>query len=111
MGFISQTPDPPYYAVIFTSVLKEWGVPSYQETANKMGQLVQDVEGFLGVESVRIGKNGITISYWKNKETIEQWKRNLEHQIAQEKGKSIWYESYQVRVVHVEKSYGKFQAL
>jgi len=49
---IAKTPDPPYYAVIFTSIRTE-GDHGYDETAARMLKLASQQSGFLGVESAR----------------------------------------------------------
>ena len=65
---IANTPAPPYYAVIFTSV-KTDNDPGYSEMAEKMIELAQKQEGFLGIESAR-EELGITVSYWRDLESI-----------------------------------------
>ena len=101
----ANTPKPPYYAVIFIS-LKGNDDFGYEEMAKKMVELVKNQDGFLGYESLR-DKNGfgITISYWKDLDSIKKWKNNLEHLKAQQKGKEQWYKRYKIRVVKVEKEY------
>jgi heme-degrading monooxygenase HmoA len=101
---ISQTPTPPYYAVIFTSTRTE-GDKGYHEMANKMVDLAQQQEGFLGVESAR-EDIGITVSYWRDLESIKNWRENFEHSIAREKGRAEWYKSFKVRICRVERDYG-----
>jgi len=103
---ISQTPQPPYYAVIFTSV-RTANDNGYSEMAERMVELAKKQPGFIGVESVR-NKVGITVSYWKDLESIRKWRENAEHQVAIEKGKKEWYESYKVRIAKVEREYGLF---
>lgn len=100
---IANTPKPPYYAVIFSS-LKTNDTDGYNEMANKMEELVKNQVGFLGMESVR-NKLGITISYWKNLDAIKQWKANMAHIEAREKGKSNWYKKFKVRICKVERDY------
>ena len=100
---IAQTPTPPYYAVIFTSV-KSADDKGYSEMAELMVNLAQQQAGFLGMESVR-ENIGITVSYWKDLESIKEWKNNSHHQIAKEKGKTDWYSSFKVRISKVEKDY------
>ncbi len=104
MSEIAETPKPPYYAVTFTSARTE-GENGYGEMAQKMFELAREQKGFLGVESAREGL-GITVSYWETLEDIENWKRNAEHKIAQQKGAEIWYESYKMRICLVERDYG-----
>ncbi|BDD04948.1 antibiotic biosynthesis monooxygenase [Aureibacter tunicatorum] len=102
---IANTPKPPYYAVVFTSVRVDDDGMEYGKMAELMGKLASEQEGFLGVESAR-EQVGITVSYWKDEASILKWKQNLQHRIAQEKGKSEWYQSYRTRVCKVERDYG-----
>lgn len=94
-----------YYAVIFTSKRTN-SDNGYEKMAVAMEELAQKEEGFLGIESARDAKLGITVSYWATLEDIKRWKDHAAHKIAQEKGKSDWYEQYQVRICKVEGSYG-----
>ncbi|MCP9199479.1 antibiotic biosynthesis monooxygenase [Gramella sp. GC03-9] len=100
---IAQTPNPPYYAVIFTSVLKTEH-PGYEEMALKMEELASEQPGYLGIESARSGI-GISVSYWKDLESIKNWKNHSEHLLAQELGKTKWYRSYSLRISKVERDY------
>src|SRR5215510_4455431 len=93
---ISKTPDPPYYAVIFTSLRTE-GDDGYAETAQRMEELSRQYPGFLGIESAR-SELGITVSYWSSLEAIKNWKQNSEHLMAQKKGKEKWYAAYRIRI-------------
>lgn len=100
---IAQTPEPPYYAVIFTSVRTD-GDNGYAEMADRMVELARQQDGFLGVESAR-NEVGITVSYWRDLEAIKKWKEQTEHKIAQTKGRHTWYNSFHVRVSKVEYDY------
>jgi heme-degrading monooxygenase HmoA len=103
---IAATPRPPYFAVIFTSIRNGAKSEDYSATADRMMALAVNVEGFLGVESVRDHSQlGITVSYWKDLESIKLWKQNGEHLIAQEKGKNDWYSAYTTRICKVERDY------
>lgn len=101
---IAKTPKAPYYAVIFTSVRTPVD-KGYSEMSEKMVKVAQEQPGFLGFETVR-NDLGITVSYWKNIESILNWKNHPEHQKARETGKSIWYAQYKVRICKVERDYG-----
>lgn len=94
---------PPYYAVIFTSVSTEMN-EGYAEMAEIMEKLAQQQEGYLGIESAR-NDIGITVSYWKDLESIRNWKQNVDHLEAQRKGRASWYQSYTVRIALVEREY------
>lgn len=101
---IAHTPEAPYYAVIFTSVRTE-GDNGYAEMADRMVELAQQQDGFLGVESAR-NEVGITVSYWRDLESIKRWKEHAEHSFAREKGRSEWYKSFKTRIAKVERDYG-----
>ena len=101
---IAKTPQPPYYAVIFTSIRND-GDNGYSQMGEEMEKLVVKQPGFLGFESAR-NEIGITVSYWKDLESIRKWKENTAHIVAQEKGKKTWYENYKVRIARVERDYG-----
>ena len=93
----------PYYAVIFTSLRTE-GDHGYAQMAQEMEELARQQPGFLDVESAREGL-GITISYWESLEAIANWKTNMDHRQAQQKGIQNWYSWYKVRICKVEREY------
>ena len=72
-GF-APTPEPPYYAVIFTSRRRE-GDDGYGAMANAMWDLALRQPGCLGAESAR-GENGvgITVAYFRDEASIAAWK-------------------------------------
>jgi len=105
---VASTPDPPYTAVIFTSVhaaLSAAEADEYAGTSAAMAELAARQPGFLGVESARDGV-GITVSYWRTAADARAWKRVAEHRIAQERGRAQWYARYRVRIATVEREYG-----
>ncbi|WP_213953048.1 antibiotic biosynthesis monooxygenase [Variovorax sp. dw_954] len=101
---IANTPEPPYYAVIFTSLRTE-GDNGYGAMAQRMGELAAQQPGYLGIESAREGL-GLTVSYWRDLESIRAWKANAEHLFAQQTGRSTWYSDYKTRICKVERDYG-----
>ena len=103
MSEIAKTPKPPYYAVIFTSI-RTGGDKGYAETAVRMEELAREREGFLGIEAARESV-GITVSYWKDLESIKNWHAHAEHKLAQMKGYEIWYQSFTTRICKVERDY------
>jgi heme-degrading monooxygenase HmoA len=103
MIFPAKTPQPPYFAVIFTSVRAD-GDNGYGETAKRMLELASKQAGFLGFESAR-QEIGISVSYWASLEAIAAWKENMAHRQAQSKVKD-WYRAFRVRICRVEREYG-----
>ncbi|MFF0200965.1 antibiotic biosynthesis monooxygenase family protein [Streptomyces sp. NPDC005017] len=96
--------EPPYYAVIFTSV-RTPGDDGYTETAERMGQLVREIPGFLGEDAARTeGGLGITVAYFRDLAGIERWRADAEHRAAKERGRANWYERYTLHIARVEHS-------
>lgn len=103
----ASTPQPPYYAVIFTSRQSGDESAAYSVTAARMKELAKDRSGFLGIESAHGDDGlGITVSYWDSLEAIKAWKANEEHLAAQQKGHAVWYERFELRIAKVERAYG-----
>lgn len=100
---IAETPQPPYYAVIFSSINTENSM-DYSEMADQMVELAKKQDGFLGIESAR-NDLGITVSYWKDLNAIKSWRENAEHSIARARGKKEWYQSFKTRIALVERDY------
>ena len=101
---IANTPTPPYYAVIFSSIRTD-DSEGYGEMAERMVELAAQQPGYLGMESAR-NEVGITVSYWESLEAIRHWKANAEHLLAQKLGREKWYAAYKTRVCRVERDYG-----
>lgn len=98
------TPEPPYYAVIFTSTRTAVD-EGYEQMAMRMVELAAQQPGFLGIESAR-GEDGlgITVSYWESEEAIAQWRAHAEHRVAQAYGLEKWYAQFATRVAKVERA-------
>lgn len=105
MDGLANTPKPPYYAVIFTSIRTD-NTEGYHDTAEKMQEYVSRQPGYLGMESVKEGEKEITVSYWQSIEDIMAWKKQVEHQEAQRLGQEKWYRDYRVRIARIEHDYG-----
>ncbi|MFJ8360722.1 antibiotic biosynthesis monooxygenase family protein [Streptomyces sp. NPDC093984] len=97
--------EPPYYAVVFTSVRTE-DDDGYGETAERMEERVREVPGFLGMDQARTpGGLSITVGYFRDLAAVEEWRSDLEHRAAQKRGRAQWYEAYTVHVAKVERSH------
>ena len=103
---IAGTPEPPYYAVIFSSQ-RTVGDQGYGAMAERMLELAARQPGFLGVESARDAEGfGLTVSYWRDEAAIAAWKAEGEHAEAQRLGREQWYAAFRLRVCRVEREYG-----
>ena len=104
-GHPAQRPEPPYYAVIFSS-RRTAGDAGYARMSDQMTALALAQPGCIGAESAR-GEDGfgITVSYWTDEASILAWKGVAAHAVAQRLGLARWYETYDVRVARVERAY------
>ncbi|OUT59109.1 MAG: hypothetical protein CBB71_11310 [Rhodopirellula sp. TMED11] len=96
----------PHYAVIFTSCRSEDSSSEYAQAAQQMLTLAARQPGFLGVDSVRNAQGvGVTVSYWRDLDSIQAWHEVPEHRNVQHLGRKLWYTEFTVRVCRVERSY------
>ena len=89
MTRLASTPEPSYYAVIFSSEKSEDG-EGYEAASARMMELARQQPGFLGVETAAEEGLGITVSYWESLEAIAAWRRHAEHSVAQAEGRARW---------------------
>jgi glutathione S-transferase len=105
-----RAPDPTSaqhcFAVIFSSQRTTSDAEAYEVDARAMVELASRQPGFLGVESARSADGfGITVSYWDSLEAIRNWKDVPAHAAAQARGRTSFYERYELRVAVVERGY------
>ena len=106
MNKIANTPEPPYYAVIFSNQRSGEDDQGYQKMAERMGELALQQPGCLGYESARDESGfGITVSYWRDESSIRAWQQDAEHLEAQRLGREKWYKNFSLRVTKVERAY------
>src|SRR5439155_947543 len=98
MPHSAETPAPPYFAVIFTSIRSSSDPEGYGKTAERMLELARQQPGFLGVESAH-GEDGlgITVSYWSSLEAVRHWRAQAVHVVAQEQVRAKSYDRYWLR--------------
>ena len=101
MSKFAKTPEPPYYAVIFTTVKSE-NLEGYAEMNARMFELAQKQKGYIGIESAK-AEIGLSVTYWETLEDIANWRNHAEHKLAQEKGYSTWYQAFATRICRVER--------
>lgn len=103
MASPAKTPEPPYYAVIFTSLRTE-GDNGYGDAAQRALEIASAQPGFLGFEGAR-QELGVSVSYWESLDAIDAWKRHAAHREVQARARD-WYKAFRVRVCRVERDYG-----
>ncbi len=109
MSRFANTPEPPYYAVIFTAQLTGQhteGDHGYGAMAERMMELALAQPGCHGAESTRDAEGlGITVAYFRDEASIAAWREHAEHLVAQRLGRERWYSHYQLRIARVERAY------
>jgi heme-degrading monooxygenase HmoA len=105
---LASLPDPPYVAVVFTSVRTEADPAGYGAAADAMDALAATQPGYLAHEGVRDLATGlgITVSYWRTDADARAWKDVANHVGVQALGRERWYSEYRVVVARVERAYG-----
>ena len=94
----------PYYAVIFTAKTSNI-TEGYEEMAASLQEIIKSQEGFISLESIKEGKEEITVSYWKSMKAIQEWSMNERHAAAKKGGKEVWYDNFTVRICEVVREY------
>jgi heme-degrading monooxygenase HmoA len=101
----AETPEPPYYMVVFASQRTE-GDNGYAEAAQRMDELVARQPGYLGADSARDENGfGITVAYFSDEESIKQWRVHPDHTEARNEGRATWYQHIALHVGKVERAY------
>ena len=91
-----------YFAAIFTTQRTQSGDDIYEIMSSRMVALAQQQQGFLGLESVRSDDGiGITVSYWTDREAINNWGRQAEHVSVMTMGRQEFYQWYRIRIAEV----------
>ena len=92
------------YAVIFRAEINKLD-SAYFDMARSLQALAENKYGCVEFVSVTEGDKEIAISYWESLENIKQWKKDPEHIIAQNLGRSQFYKSVQVQIVEIQREY------
>lgn len=92
--------QPPFYANIFSYVPSQ-NREGYAAADEATLREVQHIPGFLGYEVTGSDTRRIFISYWRDMDAIDAWRKNHTHQNAKSRGKE-WYSAYHSMLVRVE---------
>ena len=74
----------------------------------KLQTELQNAEGFIGVERFESNNTKgyyVSISSWKDDESVNKWHKNSKHAIAQNIGKKEIFKSFRIRVAKVFRDY------
>jgi heme-degrading monooxygenase HmoA len=101
----AKTPEPPYYAVIFTPT-RTSGDHGYAAMVDGMADLALQQPSNLGTDSSRGADGlGITVSYWQGEASTKAWKAQTRHAAGQWTGMTKWYDHYKVHMAKIERAF------
>jgi heme-degrading monooxygenase HmoA len=98
-------------AIIFEVTPAEGQKDAYLDIAADMRPMVEQVEGFLGVERFQSLTNPdklLSLSFFEDEAAVLRWRKLAAHRNAQSKGRSGVFSDYRLRVAHVMRDYGMF---
>ncbi len=95
--------------VIFEVWPAEGRHQDYLHLAAELRPLVEQVDGFLGVErfeSLTEPGKLLSLSFFRDAAAIAAWRAVAEHRTAQARGRGGIFRDYRLRVVEVRRDYG-----
>lgn len=98
-------------AIIFEAEPVDDRRDEYLDVAAAMRPLVKEVDGFISVErfeSLSSPGKILSLSYFRDEESVERWRRLSAHRSAQAKGRGGIFRDYRLKVAHVLRDYGMF---
>jgi heme-degrading monooxygenase HmoA len=96
-------------AVIFEVQPSADGYAEYLDRAAQLAPLLAQVDGFISVErfeSLSTKGKLLSLSFWRDEESVRAWRRQEQHRAAQIAGRGGVLEHYRLRVAAVIRDYG-----
>lgn len=96
-------------AVIFEVLPKAECKQEYLDIAAALRPLLDEIDGFISIErfeSLHQPGKILSLSFWRDEQAVEAWRRLEEHRNAQVKGRNRIFEHYRLRVAGVIRDYG-----
>jgi heme-degrading monooxygenase HmoA len=98
-------------AVIFEVIPSEGKKAEYLEIASQLRPELDKIDGFISIErfqSLNDPEKVLSLSFWKDEESIQQWRSFEMHRWAQSKGRDGIFKDYHLRIAEVKRDYGMF---
>jgi heme-degrading monooxygenase HmoA len=88
--------------IVFRSKLTDQAGEDYQTMNAEMESLVRRNPGFIDVKSYK-SEDGerLTLVWWRDEDSLYQWREQVRHREAQETGRQKWYQYYKMEVASV----------
>lgn len=98
-------------AVIFEVIPASGKKDEYLSIAAELKPVLEKIGGFISVErfeSINDPGKMLSLSFWKDEESIKQWRNTEMHRLAQSKGRESVFKDYRLRIADVSRDYGMF---
>lgn len=98
-------------AVIFEVIPHEEKKEEYLDIAASLRPELDKISGFISIERFQSLNNPekiLSLSFWKDEESILQWRTLEMHRGVQSKGREEIFKDYHLRIANVKRDYGMF---
>jgi heme-degrading monooxygenase HmoA len=98
-------------AVIFEVTPNEGKRQDYLDIASILRPELDKIDGFISIErfqSLYDPEKVLSLSFWKDEESITAWRNTELHRLAQSKGRHNIFKDYRLRIANVNRDYGMF---
>lgn len=96
-------------AVIFEAQPHQQRRQQYFDIAAELKPLLNEIDGFISIErfeSLTLPGKVLSLSFWRDEQAIEHWRRLEQHRSAQHQGRQNVFSNYRLRVAQVIRDYG-----
>ena len=96
-------------AVIFEVEPNPGRKDAYLDAAARLRPLLDDIDGFVSIErfeSLTQPGKILSLSFWRDKEAVRQWRNVEAHRQVQKAGRASIFADYRLRVAQVVRDYG-----
>ena len=96
-------------AVIFEVEPHPGRKQAYLDTAAALKPLLEEMDGFLSIERFEsLAQPGkiLSLSFWRDEESIRRWRNLEQHRRAQVAGRNTLFAGYRLRIAQVLRDYG-----
>jgi heme-degrading monooxygenase HmoA len=95
-------------AVIFETFLNEGKHNDYFDLASQLKPVLLEIKGFISIErfqSINDPGKLLSLSFWKDEDSVEEWRKVELHRHAQKEGRQFIFKDYRLRVANVTRDY------
>jgi heme-degrading monooxygenase HmoA len=91
--------------ILFRSRLTSAAGDDYRAMDAELDALVREAPGFIDAKSY-VAEDGerLTVVWWRDEESLRQWRELPRHRVAQRTGRQRWYEYYKLEVAAVTRA-------